>query len=349
MKRFGVVPAAPGYVLLGYGISMYNSLVSCVQQLLSSRLGLSIESVEVPSLSSSGAGERAVEDAVLAASWYESCKGLSAEGALIGSAELRYQSPLKMPTGARVRVLRTAFAYIGRVAQVDGALQPLLDVMSGFLEEVVGETPFTSLRLFNESSVENVVEAYTRVLGKDTVLVSSYRTPALSLSVTELVLSVEDSTGNALPLTRIYLLRKSGGDAHVVVNLFGSFEELVYAALDHRLALGREGRIPTLPTWLSPVQVRVVPVSGEFSGFARSVAEELRSHGFRAEADDRDVGLGRKIRDAGRLWTPYVVIVGRREAETKNLSVRIRPEGRQVPMGLSELIERLRREMCGGR
>ncbi|WP_456467340.1 threonine--tRNA ligase [Methanopyrus sp.] len=149
---------------------------------------------------------------------------------------------------------------------------------------------------------------------------------------------------------------ESGEERHPVIlhcSPTGSLERVICALLEHQQKrFEREERLPTLPTWLSPVQVRVIPVSEKVLDEAEKVAERLREEGFRVDLDDRDEPVGRKIRDAGKEWVPYVVVIGEEEVKKGTLSVTIREEStlkkqRRVEMTLEELVERLERETEG--
>ncbi|WP_456481285.1 threonine--tRNA ligase [Methanopyrus sp.] len=149
---------------------------------------------------------------------------------------------------------------------------------------------------------------------------------------------------------------ESGDERHPVIlhcSPTGSLERVICAILEGQYKrFEREGKLPTLPTWLSPVQVRVIPVSEKVLEEAEKVFEALKDEGFRVDLDDRDEPVGRKIRDAGEEWVSYVVVIGEEEVKKGTLSVTIREgstlkEQRREEMTLEELIERLERETEG--
>ena len=78
------------------------------------------------------------------------------------------------------------------------------------------------------------------------------------------------------------------------------------------------------PLWLSPRQAVVLPISEKFSEYGAKVTETLRGAGFRVELDDRGEKLGYRIREAQLQKTPYMLVVGGREAEAGTVSVRLR-------------------------
>ncbi|MEM3162940.1 MAG: threonine--tRNA ligase [Desulfurococcaceae archaeon] len=129
--------------------------------------------------------------------------------------------------------------------------------------------------------------------------------------------------------------------------LIGSIERYIYMVLDTAAKAEKSGETPYIPTWMSPIQVRVIPVSREVLSYAIDVAQELAGRGLRIDVDDRDESLGKKIRDAGREWIPYIAVIGRRELETKTVNVRERRTNDQRVMRVSELYELISKEIEG--
>ncbi|HEX2045835.1 MAG TPA: threonine--tRNA ligase [Gaiellaceae bacterium] len=114
--------------------------------------------------------------------------------------------------------------------------------------------------------------------------------------------------------------------------LLGSLERFVGVYLEHT---GGD-----LPLFLAPEQVRVLPVGEDHAAAARSLAEELAANGFRADVDERDETLGRRIRDAELQKVPYVAVWGDRESR-ESVSVRTRGGG-QRQLSAAALLEELR-------
>jgi threonyl-tRNA synthetase len=98
--------------------------------------------------------------------------------------------------------------------------------------------------------------------------------------------------------------------------IFGSFERFIGILTEHFAG--------AFPTWLAPVQARVIPVSVKSADYARTVHERLRAGGLRAELDDRSEKLGYKIREAQVQKVPYMLVVGEREAQEGTVSLRKR-------------------------
>ena len=118
--------------------------------------------------------------------------------------------------------------------------------------------------------------------------------------------------------------------------LLGSMERFAGILIEHH-----GGR---LPFWLAPVQALVLPVADRHNDSAREVAEKLRMAGIRTGVDERSESVGRKIRDAELSKAPYMLVVGDREADAGNASVRHHGEGDLGAMDPDELASRLRSE-----
>ncbi|MYE15785.1 MAG: threonine--tRNA ligase [Gemmatimonadetes bacterium] len=133
-----------------------------------------------------------------------------------------------------------------------------------------------------------------------------------------------------------------GADNHrhqaVVIHrtLLGSMERFIGGLIEHYGG--------AFPLWLAPEQVRILPVSEQWTGSAAELAGALGAAGLRAELDDRDT-LGYRIRAAEMQKIPYMGIVGQREAEAGTVSVRMRGAGRkQVTMDRADFVRRLKDE-----
>ncbi len=106
---------------------------------------------------------------------------------------------------------------------------------------------------------------------------------------------------------------------------FGSIERALASLLESAAWDEKSGKVPLLPFWLSPEQVRVIPVSERALKYAESVADQLESAGYRVGIDDRDMTLSKKVAEAKSHWVPVLAVVGEKEAEhgTANVVNRI--------------------------
>ncbi|MDD1675781.1 MAG: threonine--tRNA ligase [Methanomicrobiales archaeon] len=102
----------------------------------------------------------------------------------------------------------------------------------------------------------------------------------------------------------------------------GSIERVICALLEGTA----HQTVPSLPCWLSATQVRVIPVAARHQPFAEEVCDLLIARGIRADLDDREESVNKKVRLAGTDWVPYVAVVGDREVEKKVLTVTVRKE-----------------------
>ena len=125
----------------------------------------------------------------------------------------------------------------------------------------------------------------------------------------------------------------------------GAIERVLYALLEKAAANAKAGRPPMLPVWLSPTQLRILPVGADQLDAARAVLAQFE--GIRVDLDDSDGTLGKKIRTAEKEWVPYIVVIGKKEVESGRLSVRIRATKAQADMAVEELRARLKSETAG--
>lgn len=100
-----------------------------------------------------------------------------------------------------------------------------------------------------------------------------------------------------------------------------------------------------LPLWLSPVQVKILPITDKQNKYAESVLKDLKEAGIRAELDDRSESVGKKIRGAELQKVPYMLIVGEKEVATKTVAIRGRNQKDLGAMKLDKLIEKIGTEI----
>jgi threonyl-tRNA synthetase len=122
----------------------------------------------------------------------------------------------------------------------------------------------------------------------------------------------------------------------------GAIERNIYALLEKAYREQMKGKAPMLPLWLSPTQVRLIPISDKFMGKVEEIAKQMTDHCIRADIDDSSSTLQKKIREAEQEWIPYIIVVGEKEIASGTLSVRDREtRGLQQNMPLNELIAKL--------
>jgi len=117
----------------------------------------------------------------------------------------------------------------------------------------------------------------------------------------------------------------------------GAIERVIWALLEKAHKVEKSGRKPSLPLWLSPTHVRIIPVSDKHIEGSKQLMHEMEELGVRVDLDDRTESVEKKVRQAEREWINYIVVFGHRESETGILAVRDRMEGKIVEMKVQEL------------
>ncbi len=107
----------------------------------------------------------------------------------------------------------------------------------------------------------------------------------------------------------------------------GAIERIRYALLEKAAKDSKEGRKAQLPLWLAPTQIRIIPLNEEFYDFCEKLTDRLSANNIRVDIDDRNGSIGKRIRDAEKEWIQYILVIGEKEANSENLSVRDRQTG----------------------
>jgi len=119
--------------------------------------------------------------------------------------------------------------------------------------------------------------------------------------------------------------------------ILGSYERFMAILIEHFAG--------AFPTWLSPVQVRVLAVSEKFQGYAKEIAKSLKEANIRTELTEADETLGKRIRESETSKVPYTIIVGEKEKKNKEISVRERGKGDIGSKKFSTFLKSLRTEI----
>lgn len=119
--------------------------------------------------------------------------------------------------------------------------------------------------------------------------------------------------------------------------IFGSIERFIGILTEHFAG--------KFPTWLAPVQVKVLPISNKFFDYANKVVADLKAAGLKVEMDNRDEKIGHKIRDARNERVPYMLVVGEKEAEQNTVAVRSRGKGDEGSSSLEAFVSRVLEEI----
>jgi threonyl-tRNA synthetase len=104
----------------------------------------------------------------------------------------------------------------------------------------------------------------------------------------------------------------------------GSIERWMGAILEQAVKDQRKGKVPRLPVWLSPIQVRLVPVNSSYVDLAVKMATKISDEGVRVDVDDREESVSKKVRDGEVEWIPFIIVLGEKEVSSGKLVVRVR-------------------------
>ena len=124
----------------------------------------------------------------------------------------------------------------------------------------------------------------------------------------------------------------------------GAIERVIYALLEKAAKDQTEGRKPMLPLWLSPTQVRVIPVKPEFLEYCNTLTDEISRSDVRVDVDDRNESVGKSIRDAETEWIRYIIVIGEKEVSANTLSIRDRKTGSVRNLTINELVKEIKEE-----
>lgn len=119
--------------------------------------------------------------------------------------------------------------------------------------------------------------------------------------------------------------------------LFGSFERFIGVLIEHYAG--------AFPTWLSPVQVAILPVSEKFRDYAKTVETRFIASNLRTQLDDSDESLGKRIREAKLQKIPYILVVGEKESSSDSVAVNSRKNDKPETMRVEEFLEKIRKEI----
>ena len=119
--------------------------------------------------------------------------------------------------------------------------------------------------------------------------------------------------------------------------IFGSIERFIGILIEHFAG--------AFPTWLSPVQVKILPIADSHLEYANRVKEQLLEEGIRVEIDERNEKIGYKIREAQLQKIPYMLVIGDKEVEANKVGVRSRKDGDQGAVSITDFIGKIKKEI----
>jgi threonyl-tRNA synthetase len=125
----------------------------------------------------------------------------------------------------------------------------------------------------------------------------------------------------------------------------GAVERVIFALLEKTVKDVDVGKLPALPLWLSHTQVRIIPVSSKHLAFSEKILDQLNNNSIRADIDDRELSVAKKIREAESEWIHFIIVIGDKEVDGKELVVRERLAKSQYNTSLVNLIEKIKLEI----
>jgi len=159
------------------------------------------------------------------------------------------------------------------------------------------------------------------------------------------IATVQIDIGNAKRFGIKYINEKTEESYPPILHtaVLGGIERYIYTVFDAAL----KKTVPSLPLWLSPTQVRIVPISDKFINDAVKIANEIQAHRIRVDIDERPITMQRKVREAEMEWINYVLVIGQKEVESGILAVRDRERKEIRKMSLQELVKEINEKTAG--
>jgi len=125
----------------------------------------------------------------------------------------------------------------------------------------------------------------------------------------------------------------------------GAVERVIFALLEKTNKDVDMGKVPALPLWLSHTQVRIIPVSSKHLAFSEKIFDQLNNNSIRTDIDDRELSVAKKIREAESEWIHFIIVIGDKEVDGKELVVRERVAKSQYNTSLVNLMEKIKLEI----
>ena len=121
----------------------------------------------------------------------------------------------------------------------------------------------------------------------------------------------------------------------------GAVERVIYVLLEKAAISSRLGKVPSFPLWLTHTQVRLIPVSTKHTEYCEVIVNKFGSNRIRADIDDREESVGKKIRDSETEWIYYTLVIGDNELDSDQVVVRDRETKSQYKISIEDLIKRI--------
>jgi len=127
----------------------------------------------------------------------------------------------------------------------------------------------------------------------------------------------------------------------------GAIERVIYVLLEKAAEDTKKGRKSQLPLWLTPTQVRIIPLTKEFLEFSQKLAEKISQQNIRVDIDERNESIGKRIREAEKEWIHYILVIGEKEVNSDKLNVRDRKSGDTEELTFDSFIDKIKNETKG--
>ena len=125
----------------------------------------------------------------------------------------------------------------------------------------------------------------------------------------------------------------------------GAIERIIYALLEKAASDSKQGKKPHFPLWLAPTQVRVIPIKEEFLDYAKNLANKISEQQIRVDMDDRNESIGKRVRDAEKEWIRYILVIGEKEINSKNINIRDREQDQSREASYEALIDEIKKQI----
>ena len=125
----------------------------------------------------------------------------------------------------------------------------------------------------------------------------------------------------------------------------GAVERVIFALLENAAKDSKEGKKAHLPLWLSPTQVRLIPIKPEFLQFCENLADKITDSKIRVDVDDRNESIGKRIREAETEWIRYILVIGEKEVNATDVNVRDRETGEVKQMSFDDFISKIHEQI----
>jgi len=125
----------------------------------------------------------------------------------------------------------------------------------------------------------------------------------------------------------------------------GAVERIIYALLEKAASDLKRGKKPHFPLWLAPTQVRVIPIKEEFLDYAKNLANKISEQQIRVDMDDRNESIGKRVRDAEKEWIRYILVIGEKEINSKNINIRDREQDQSREASYEAFIDEIKKQI----